>query len=192
MRVDPAVAVVNPHGSGQDVERLGDGSVEVRVRAARVWSHGPQVQAELTVGGCACCQVVHRVTALVGQFWRAASWAVRGADLAAGPQVTWFRIRHWPCLSVGFARVAGCPWRRRPAQRQAPQPAIHEWWSSGECTARLHGRGPHTHEVSLSVVAAGGALPGLAKSLMVVLVAVIRIWPGAAAHQYSHPPGITA
>jgi hypothetical protein len=54
--VGPAPAVIEPYRPGQDVERLGDGLVEVQVWPGRRSGEVPAVQAELAAGGRSCSQ----------------------------------------------------------------------------------------------------------------------------------------
>jgi hypothetical protein len=77
--VQPAGAVVEPDGPGQDVERLVVGAVKVRARTAGIRAHVPPVEAELAAGVGGRGQVVSG-----GAFGRAVTGGLAGRPESSG------------------------------------------------------------------------------------------------------------
>src|SRR4051794_22553373 len=59
-RVQPTLAVEQPHGAGQDEERLGDALVEMRARSRRNRAHFPSIEAEVSTRRLARREIARR------------------------------------------------------------------------------------------------------------------------------------
>src|SRR5207244_2500107 len=90
-RLDPALAVMDPDVAAQDVERFGDGPMEVRAGSAGLRPHLPAVQPEQAVGRGASREVVHAGARRVDELGLVIGWSVRRAELAAVAQVARLR-----------------------------------------------------------------------------------------------------